>query len=155
ASLADALGAPRLRLWSISYGTHLALAAIRRHPDRIERAILAGIEGPDQTLKLPANTERLLQRVADMAAQDSAVRSVVPDLVGTLRSALARLDRAPARVRVPDAATKVEGDSVEVVLGRRDVAEQMANVLGNAEAQAYFPGFVRAAGEGDYSILAR
>src|SRR5262245_17034362 len=139
-SLADALGAPRLRLWCISYGTHLALTTIRRHPDRIERAILAGTEGPDHTLKLPTNTERLLERVAAMSAQDSAVRAVVPDLIGTLRSALARLDRAPARVRVPEDGTPAAGDSVEVVLGRQDVAKLMADLLGSAETQAYFPG---------------
>src|SRR5262245_3529143 len=155
ASLADALGAPRLRLWSISYGTHLALATIRRHPGRVERAILAGTEGPDQTLKLPSNTERLLERVAALAARDSAVRAVVPDLIGTLRSALARLDRAPARVRLPDKSTPAEGDSVDVVLGRDDVAEQMADLLGSAETQPYFPGFVRAAGQGDYLLLTR
>src|SRR5262249_44897017 len=136
ASLADALGVPQLRLWSISYGTHLALATIRRHPDRVGRAILAGIEGPDQTLKLPSNTERLLERVAGRAARDSAVHAAVPDLVGTLRAALARLDREPARVRVPDSRTPAEGDSVEVVLGRHEVSEQMANVLGSAEVQA-------------------
>src|SRR5262245_13896527 len=140
ASLADSLGVPRLRLWSISYGTHLALATIRRHPDRIERAILAGTEGPDQTLKLPGNTERLLERMAALAARDSAVRAVVPDLIGTLRSALVLLGRAPARVRVPDDGTQSKGDSVEVVLGRHDIAEQMANLLGSAETQAYFPG---------------
>ena len=155
ASLADALGAPRLRLWSISYGTHLALATIRRHSDRIERAILAGTEGPDHTLKLPANTERLLEQVAAMVARDSSVRAVVPDLMGTLRSALKRLDRAPARVRVPDARTPAQGDSVEVVLGRPEVAMLMADLLGSAETQAYFPGFVRAVGQGDYSLLVR
>src|SRR5262245_19467300 len=77
ASLADALGAPRLRLWSISYGTHLALSMMRRHPERVDRAILAGTEGPDHTLKLPMNTERLLERVATLAAQDSAVHAAV------------------------------------------------------------------------------
>jgi pimeloyl-ACP methyl ester carboxylesterase len=155
ASLADALGASRLRLWAISYGTHLSLTAIRRHPQRIERAILAGIEGPDHTLKLPSNTERLLDRIAKLAAQDSTVHAAVPDLVGALRGALASLDRAPARVRIPNTATPVADDSVEVVLGRYDVAGQMADLLGTAEAQAYFPGFVRAAARGDYVLLAR
>ena len=154
ASLAEALGVPRLRLWTISYGTHLALATIRRHPRLIERAILAGTEGPDHTLKLPSNTERQLERVAALAAQDSAVRAEVPDMVGTLRSALAKLERTPARVRVA-ASGAAKGDSVDYVLSRHDVAEQMANLLGSAEVQPWFPGFVRAAGQGDYSLLAR
>ena len=150
-----ALGAPRLRLWGISYGTHLALAMIRRHQESIERAILAGVEGPDQTLKLPSNTERLLERVASLAARDSVVRAAVPDLVGALRTALARLERTPVIVRIPDSGTPAADDSVEIVLGRYDVAVQMANLLGSAETQAYFPGFVRAAAQHDYSLLAR
>src|SRR4030095_14978240 len=50
--LRKALGAQQISLWSISYGTHLALATIRRHPQSISRAILAGTEGPDHTYKL-------------------------------------------------------------------------------------------------------
>ena len=51
--LRKALGAKQISLWSISYGTHLAFATMRRHPKSIHRAILAGIEGPDHTYKLP------------------------------------------------------------------------------------------------------
>ncbi|HVR43815.1 MAG TPA: alpha/beta fold hydrolase, partial [Thermoanaerobaculia bacterium] len=42
-ALRVALGAEKLTLWGTSYGTHLALAYIRAHPDRVHRAILAGI----------------------------------------------------------------------------------------------------------------
>jgi pimeloyl-ACP methyl ester carboxylesterase len=44
-----ALGADRLALIGMSYGTHLALAYLRRYPSRVERAVLAGVEGPDHT----------------------------------------------------------------------------------------------------------
>ena len=37
-----ALGAEKITLWSISYGTHLALSMIRRHPESVHAAILAG-----------------------------------------------------------------------------------------------------------------
>jgi pimeloyl-ACP methyl ester carboxylesterase len=40
--LRKALGVKKISLWAISYGTHLALATIRRHPQSIHRAILAG-----------------------------------------------------------------------------------------------------------------
>src|SRR4051794_28607244 len=38
--LRKALGAKQISLWSISYGTHLAFATMRRHPTSIYRAIL-------------------------------------------------------------------------------------------------------------------
>jgi pimeloyl-ACP methyl ester carboxylesterase len=44
--LRKALGVDQISLWSISYGTHLAFATMRRHPASIHRAILAGTEGP-------------------------------------------------------------------------------------------------------------
>ena len=57
------LGADKLRLWSISYGTHLAFSAVRRHGDRIERVVLASAEGPDHTVKLPSRTEAFLGKI--------------------------------------------------------------------------------------------
>ncbi|MFP3944189.1 MAG: alpha/beta fold hydrolase, partial [Alphaproteobacteria bacterium] len=39
--LRKALGADRIALWGISYGTHLALAMLKRHPDSVERVVLA------------------------------------------------------------------------------------------------------------------
>lgn len=153
-SLRAALGAPRLRLWAISYGTHLALAAIRRHPGSVESAILAGVEGPDHTLKLPGNTERLLEEMAKRAARDSTA-GAGKDLVGTLRGVLAALEREPARVRIPDDRTPEPGDSLELVLGREEAARMFAELLGAAEAQPYFAAFVGAAARGDFAMLGR
>ncbi|MGH9837362.1 MAG: alpha/beta fold hydrolase [Blastocatellia bacterium] len=53
-ALRQALRAEKVKLWGISYGTHLALAVIRRHERSVERAVLAGVSGPDHALlKLP------------------------------------------------------------------------------------------------------
>ena len=62
--LRKALGAKQISLWCISYGTHLALTTIRRHPQSIHRAILAGTEGPDHTYKLPSNIQKHLEDLA-------------------------------------------------------------------------------------------
>lgn len=51
--LADSLGAEKLHLMGYSYGTHLAMAAHKRIPERIGQTVLCGFEGPDQTYKLP------------------------------------------------------------------------------------------------------
>src|SRR5678816_2265182 len=68
--LRRALGAPRIALVGASYGSHLGLAAIRRHGGIVDRAVLAGIEGPDATLKLPSDQEALLRRIAQLVAAD-------------------------------------------------------------------------------------
>jgi pimeloyl-ACP methyl ester carboxylesterase len=59
------LGAEKLSLWGISYGTHLALAAIKEIEDRIERVVMASAEGLDQTIKQPARTDAYFDRLQD------------------------------------------------------------------------------------------
>lgn len=61
--LRRALGVRQVDLWGISYGTHLAFAAMRRHPRSIRRAALASAEGLDQTVKRPAHVDAALRRI--------------------------------------------------------------------------------------------
>jgi pimeloyl-ACP methyl ester carboxylesterase len=51
ALLADHLGVEKLDIVAHSYGTHLAMAAMKAIPDRIGRVAMLGFEGPDQTFK--------------------------------------------------------------------------------------------------------
>jgi pimeloyl-ACP methyl ester carboxylesterase len=84
--LRRALGARRIDLWGISYGTHLAMAAMRRHPGSIGRVALASAEGMDQTVKLPAHLDATYARID----------AVVPgDLAGMMRRLHARYDAEP------------------------------------------------------------
>ncbi|WP_243450856.1 alpha/beta hydrolase [Sphingosinicella sp. CPCC 101087] len=87
--LRRALGAERIDLWGISYGTHLALAAMRRHPGSIGRVALASIEGMHQTVKLPAHADAAFARIG--AALGS-------DLPALMRRVHARFDTEPQSV---------------------------------------------------------
>lgn len=91
--LRRALGAEKVTLWGISYGTHLALATLRRHEAHVAGVILAGVEGPDHTLKLPSNLDASL-RAVDAAAQQEGLEPFSPRL-GAARDVLRR---EPARV---------------------------------------------------------
>jgi pimeloyl-ACP methyl ester carboxylesterase len=93
------LGAKRLNLWGISYGTHLALAYMKFYPQRVERAILASVEGLDQTVKLPSHADKTLERIAAVVAADP--EAATPDLLGLMRRVHAKLDAAPARFALP------------------------------------------------------
>jgi pimeloyl-ACP methyl ester carboxylesterase len=125
--LREALGAERLNLWGISYGTHLGLAYIRQHPDRVERAILAGVEGPDHSYKLPANLDRVLLRVDSAMKADEKLSEVIPDFVGELRALLDELEREPLRVEVEDPET---GTPTSVVIGADDLRRGIFGELG-------------------------
>lgn len=84
--LRRALGARRIDLWGISYGSHLALATMRRYPNSVGRVALASAEGMDQTVKLPAHVDAAFERI------DAALGGGLREL---MRRVHARLDAKP------------------------------------------------------------
>jgi pimeloyl-ACP methyl ester carboxylesterase len=91
--LRRALGVPRIDLWGISYGTHLAMAMMRLHPRSVGRAALASNEGMDQTVKLPAHAD------AAFARMDAATGKPLSAL---MRKVNARFDAEPQVFTLPD-----------------------------------------------------
>lgn len=100
--LRRALGVEKVNLWGISYGSHLGLAMLKYHPDSVRRAVLAGIEGLDQTVKLPAQTDDLIDRIQTLIDQDAKASAVYPDLEALMRRVHAKLNETPAHVTVRD-----------------------------------------------------
>jgi len=109
--LRKALGVNQISLWSISYGTHLAFATMRRHPQSIHRAILAGTEGPDHTYKLPSNIQKHLEDLAAVIQADPVVGKEIPDFLGLMKSVFDRLDAKPETVEITDQRTKLKSKS--------------------------------------------
>lgn len=90
--LRRALGVSKVMLLAGSYGTHLALATAKRYPDSIDRMVLAGVEGLDDTFKLPSRVDAVLDAIA---------KSKRPTLVADLRTLRSRLKTEPARFTFP------------------------------------------------------
>lgn len=101
--LRRALGVPKLRLWAISYGTHLAFEMMRRHPASVDRVIMASVEGMDQTVKLPRRVDAALGRLAGPAGAGPQGG----DLLATMRRVHARLDAQPQVMTLGDAPNQV------------------------------------------------
>lgn len=101
--LRRALGAPKLRLWAISYGTHLAFEMMRRHPGSVDRVAMASVEGMDQTVKLPARVDAALGRLARSANANPGSG----DLLATMRRVHARLDARPETMTLGDTSGQV------------------------------------------------
>lgn len=96
--LRRALGAKKLNLWGISYGSHLGLAMMKYHAASVNRAVLSGIEGLDQTIKRPAMTDKMFAHVQELIDADPATKAVYPDLAGMIRRVTARLNANPGTV---------------------------------------------------------
>ena len=83
--LREALGENTINLYGGSYGTHLALAAIRLIPEALDRVVLSGVEGPDHTWKLPSVIEAHFLTVARAYAASGGKPDSTADLIDRMR----------------------------------------------------------------------
>jgi pimeloyl-ACP methyl ester carboxylesterase len=144
--LRKALGAQKLVLWGISYGTHLAVATARYHPRSIDRLILAGIEGPDDTYKLPSDQQTLMEEIARLAALDGRH----PDLLGAINRLMRELEARPKPATLTH---PVNNQTATFVFGKLDLQAVLANMLFAPETFAGMPDFVSRLEQGDWTAL--
>ncbi|MEO0557700.1 MAG: alpha/beta hydrolase [Bacteroidota bacterium] len=144
-ALRQALGVPQISLWAISYGTHLALATLRRHPESIAAAVLAGVEGPDHTFKLPSHQQALLEEINGIhQAENSEASSLLADMEAVIES----LRRQPVVV-------DLGGETGNVAIGAFDVQWIAANMLGGPELSMQLPEMFAEMRSGDFEAVAR
>ncbi len=142
-----ALGANKLVLWGISYGTHLAIATMRYHPEAVERVILAGIEGPDDTYKLPSDQQALMEEIARLAAKDGKH----PDLLASLHKLMKELEARPKSVALTH---PLNGQTATVTAGKFDLQRAIADMLFAPASFAGLPDLVQRLEQGDWTALA-
>ncbi len=150
-SLRLALGVDRFSLWSISYGTHLGLAFIKRHPKGIERAIMAGVNGLDDRRKLPSDAEAALLEVSRLAKRDTELSALVPDVHSLIGRVLAELDKGPVTAQVINPQTK---QPEKVSVSKLDVQFVTAQSLGSSRFVRSIPALYYAMSKGDYKEIA-
>jgi len=142
-----ALGAKKLVLWGISYGTHLAIATLRYHPDAVERVILAGIEGPDDTYKLPSDQQSLMEEIARLAYHDGKS----PDLLASITKLMNELEARPKSVELTH---PENGMTARFVVGKLDLQRALADMLVAPDTFAAMPDLVARLEQGDWTSLA-
>jgi len=144
--LRKALGAEKISLWAISYGTHLALATIKRHQESIDRMILAGVEGPAHTIKLPSNIQRHLEHIDALVSIDPNLSQEIPSFLALVKKVLYRLEREPVTVEVTDPISK---QPTKVVLNK--FAIQVLTTFSFGSGEAGLPARYYAMSKGDFS----
>ncbi|MGE3180306.1 MAG: alpha/beta fold hydrolase [Phycisphaerae bacterium] len=141
-----ALGYDKIVLWGASYGSHLAMATLRKHEAHVSRAVLIVPEGPDHTYKLPSAAQRAVEQLHAKVAEDETMREVVPDFLGTLRTVLERLEKEPVYV---------ETNGQRVGVSKFDVQRWAANYIGFRDGMQRVPAAVQRMSDGDFSDIAR
>jgi pimeloyl-ACP methyl ester carboxylesterase len=92
------LGVEQIDLWAISYGTHLGMTYLKNYEPNAGRAVFAGYEGPDDTVKLPSRSDAMFAAIEELIAADPVASQAYPDLTGMMRRVHARLEEEPVVV---------------------------------------------------------
>jgi len=150
--LRRALGYRKVTLVGGSYGSHLALQLMRLYPAAVDRVVLFGVEGPDQTWDSPAGRLATLARIAEATERSAAFAGRIPasGLLKTVERVLARLEAAPQTVEVSEG-----GTTRQVVVDAFLVRRLALRGAGRRSAAHLWPETILALDRGDYSLAAK
>jgi pimeloyl-ACP methyl ester carboxylesterase len=144
------LGVDRLTLFGISYGTELALAYARAHPDRVDRLILDSVVDPDD--RDPFGLTGFRAMAPSLAGLcPGRCRGVSEDPIADVAALAARLRTAVLRGRAYDRG----GRGHRRAVGPTAIADLLYDSDYNPPLRAGVPAAVRAALHGDAAPLVR
>ncbi|MFM1887021.1 MAG: hypothetical protein RL026_2178 [Pseudomonadota bacterium] len=101
-ALRQALGAERISLYGVSYGTRVAQHYARRFPARVRGMVLDGVVPADEVLGpgIALDAQRALDRVLARCAADSACSGRFGDLPAQLQRLRERLQQSPVQLQL-------------------------------------------------------
>ena len=142
------LGSERIALWGISYGSHLALAAIAAISEELDRVVIASAEGLDQTVKLPARTDSYFARLQGAIDAQPRAAALYPDIMGLVRRVHARLDRQPMQLQIRETG----GQSSPFLLQRRHLQEIASGMIADPANAALMLALYRSLDDGETGL---
>jgi len=151
-ALRKVLGAQKISLWGISYGSHLAFDFIKRYEERIDKVVLAGLEGPDHTIKLPKYNQNFLYSLQTEIQKSEKASEIYPDLIGLMQEVFSKLEREPVIATAEDPRS---GKTFKVGISKLDVQLVTSYFLTkNPENSAQLPYLFLQMKNGNYSEIA-
>lgn len=113
-----ALGVDKINLWGISYGSHLAFDFIKRYEESIDKVVLAGLEGPDHTIKQPKYNQNFLVNLQTRIQENEEAVKVYPNLLDMMQEVFNSLEKQPVTTTASDPRS---GKTFEVGISKLDV----------------------------------
>lgn len=143
------LGVKKISLWGISYGTHLAMAAMKQMDRRLDKVVLSSAEGLEQTIKLPARTDAYFTRLQDAVNGQPNAKAALPDIVAMIRRVHAKLEGSPIMLTIP---TKEDG-TYKYLWKRRDMQELASGMIADPTSASLLLQLYSALDKGDQTLL--
>lgn len=99
-AIRTALGYNQVNLYGASYGSHLAQAVIRDHPEAIRSAVIASVWPLEKSLTVDhaTTTSNAILRLIDACTSDEACNTAYPNLKDALFEVVDRLNAEPVSV---------------------------------------------------------
>ena len=144
------LGANKITLWGISYGSHLALAALKQMSDHLDRVVIASAEGLDQTVKLPARTDAYFDRLQAAVNQNPETKAAYPDIKALIARVHRKLQAKPVMLHLKTA----NKQNTDLLLQRRTLQMVESGTIADPEDAIAMLAVYRAADAGDYKPIA-
>lgn len=151
--LRRALGYGQLNLIGGSYGTRLALEAMRFRPATIRSAVLDSLAPPPYNFQVqaPASFNRTLEGLFAACSADAACGSQFPDTLGKWDALIARLNATPAQLPIYNLET---GDIIDYLpVNGWDLTLVVFQLAYITEVHPLLPAIVDLSYQGDYTIL--
>lgn len=149
-ALRQALGYPKISLFGFSYGTHLGQTYMKYYQDYVENAVLIGVEGFNDTFKLPMAMDLQLHKIALLSNNDPVVKQEVPDLVVLYKKVIEKMTTNPIEVEITSALT---GAPLKVLVGTYGLNVILRIDIGDASDIPVLPRLLYSIDQGDYSLL--
>ena len=143
------LGAEKINLWGISYGSHLSLAALQQIDDRIGRVVITAIEGLDQTVKQPARGDLYFDRLQAAIDTVPAAKAKYPDVKALITRVLSKLEQDPMPLDIP---TRGDG-TAPFLLQKRDMQKITSALVADPSRAVWILDVYRALDEGETAPL--
>lgn len=144
-----ALGYDMIIPMGFSYGSHLGLSYLKFHEDKVERAILIGVEGLDETFKMPLDLDKQFDKLNDLIQQDSMLSQSIPNLKDLYKRVVAKLEAQPATVEI-ETPIKLKR---KVKVGKFGLDFILKRDMGDTKDIPILPKMLAQIEKGDYSIL--
>jgi pimeloyl-ACP methyl ester carboxylesterase len=130
----NAFGYDRIVLWGGSFGSHWAMATMRRFPEIVERAVLRGMEGPDHTYDMPSYVLNSIKRLAAEADAAPALKGLVPPggMMAAFEKVIERVTAEPVVVSMKDPKT---GGVQRIRFGPDDVRGMAGGYTASAQSR--------------------
>jgi len=149
--LRKVLDVDKISLWGISYGSHLGFEYIRLFEKNIDKLVLASLEGPDETLRLPAKTDTFLYQICERAKDNYGQNPKYPNLENKIIEVHKNIKEKPVVVQIKND----KGEKIRV--GISDFELQLAITaiyLRDPSMSKKIPSLYSKMHEGDFSEIA-